>query len=239
MKNINKYIEQDFFNIRDKLYKHKIFTKKIDSHDFWLKYKYKLFGRHLTKETNYDFWSISFNRTFFFKNLLKCLLFFQYFPDLETEQIIDIGCGAAPASIAFSVIMKNNIQVSLIDKSETQLKLALEFLDMLAIPLNTCEKTNFRAQSIIFKGIAVFSYFLCEQNVNKFIKNLYANRKNFRDGIAIIDYESNIKKIYNYFRKYEEKDKIFIVKQSYMLSKEISKILKEDEIKVYGFFYRP
>lgn len=237
MRKINKDMEYIFLNIRDKLYDHKVFTEKFDSHDFWLKYKYKLFGRYLTKATDYDFWSISFNKTYFFKNLLKCLLFFENFTDIKTDQIMDIGCGAAPASIAFSVLMNNNIKVNLIDKSEMQLQLAREFLDMLDIPLNTSEKTNFKAQNIIYNGLAVFSYFLCEQNSDKFIKDLYSNRENFHNGFAIIDYEKNIRKIYNCFKQFEG-NKICMIKQAYKLSKELSNILKEDVIKVNGFFYK-
>lgn len=239
MKKIDNTIEIEFFNVREKLHEHSIFMEKNDSYDFLLKYKYKLFGKYLSKTTNYDFCSKSFNKSFFFKNLLKCMLFFQHFQDLKTNQIFDIGCGAATASIAFSIMIKDKVQVNLIDKSDTQLKLALEFLEMLDIPLNTCQKIDFKPQNIIYNGLAVFSYFLCEQDSNKFIEDLYYNRNNFRNGFVIIDYENNIKKIYKYFKLIEDKTKLHIINETYMLSKGLSNILNDNEVKIYGFLYKP
>lgn len=135
--------------------------------------------------------------------------------------------------------MKNKPQVNLIDKSDTQLKLALEFLDLLAIPLNTYKKKDFKIHDFTCKGLAVFSYLLCEQDSNTFLEDLFKYRKNFRNGFAIIDYKENIKKIYNCFKQFEDSRKISIVLQTYKPSKRLSTILKEDEVKVYGFFYRP
>lgn len=239
MHNIETEVEDIFLYIRAKLYGHTIFKKENAFCNFLVKLVYKIYGKHFKNSLDYNYFAHHFNNTFFLKNLLKSLLFFYDNSILIENHIIDIGCGAAPSSIAIANIAlkkyNDRIKVDLIDKSSVQLCLAKEFLNVLDIKSNSY--TNFfDFNNESFEGLVVFSYFLCEQN-STFIEELYNCIDKFKYGFVVIDYKENINKLEKYFFKNNQKINIHFL--HYNLSQTLSEILNESEIHVYGCYYKP
>ena len=230
-----------FMEVRDILQHSEIFKANDRIHDRILWVKYKALGEHVKKITDYDRSAASFSRVYFWKNFLKCLIFFSDNYYLLGEHIYDIGCGAASASIAIAQLVKRKekrkIAVYLIDKSPIQLKIAKSFMERLSFSVDTSKKSLFDWDYIRGDGIVVFSYFVCEQK-KCFIEELYENKDKFRSGFVIIDYKKNIELIEHSFRLHNDSH-IRVKYYNVIVPTEISNIIGEKEVQVYGCYYKP
>ena len=138
MADINRYISCVFDEIRGELEEYYIFKEKIKINDYLLKIFYEMWGKYAkASKLDYNPIASSFNKIYFWKNLLKSLIFFDKFYDLIGNSILDVGCGAAPVSIAITKLIKKrkeeNLSVSLIDKSKNQLHIAKDITQIMSI----------------------------------------------------------------------------------------------------------
>lgn len=242
MKDIEEPIITIFLNVKRTLSSYYLFREKKTFKDILLKICYKAFGRYIKNNNiNYDCLALQFNKIYFWKNFIKCLLFFNKYNDIINDSILDVGCGAAPASIAFSSLMSNkeriNVSISLIDKSKKQLMTAQSFLNYMSIQTRTFIESSFKIRYENYDELVVFSYFFCEQDKN-FLNELFENRKKFYCGFVVIDYLENIEKIYKYFKDNGDNNIEFSILH-YAVPPIISKTICEKEVNVYGCYYKP
>lgn len=212
--------------------------KKI--RDYLFRRIYQKWGIYIKNCINYNFFAFCFNRTYFWKNYLKNLLFFNENNFLLGKNILDVGCGAAPASIAVISLLtmaeKKQINVNLVDKSKRQIYIAKKLLNEMCINIESCKTCYFQFDTEVFNELVIFSYFICEQKEN-FIELLFINREKFPYGFVVIDYYENIKRIKKYFDEHNEKNiKVTIIKNR--LTKEIMDYIGEDKVEVYGCYYQ-
>ena len=247
MKRVDAIVNKVFINSWERLTTSSTFLWKLKARDFILKYVYRAFGRHINHKWNYDFCADSFNRSYYWKNYLKSMIFINNILDSDLKQcmeIIDIGCGAAPASAAFGTLFRERkqveIKVNLIDKSVRQIKLAQQFLTILQIDINSINTEVFQLNGKTFEHIVLFSFFICEQN-NQFIEELFLQRECFKAGFIVIDYNLTIKLLQDMFAK--NGDKRLKVKQyKYLLNAQTRSVLneeKDEEIWVNGCIFVP
>jgi len=242
MNNNRISIAYTFKQITTQLDHYFLFQKKQRLSYHFIKMLYKLFGSHInTKYLNYDRIAPSFNQVYFKKNLLKNLIYFNHHLALTQNGIIDVGCGAAPASIAIASLLNNNgfivPIIKLIDKSQFQLNIANELTKLLSIKIQSFCKRSFEVENKTYNELVVFSYFFCEQK-KIFLQQLFNNRHNFNNGFVIIDYYKNIKEIENYFIINGD-NKIKCDCFHYSLPDNILNGMHLKEIYVYGCHYRP
>lgn len=203
---------------------------------------YKVAGRHIKSELNYDFIAKSFNRAFFLLNFLKNLVCLDIALNCGftfDADILDIGCGSAPASIAAHKLSLarslNRHHFTLVDKSQRQIQMAHTFCDAIGIDVKSYLIEPFHFRDAIYNGTAIFSYFVCEQDKD-FINKLYQQHKQFKHGFVIVDYDYIVNHIVNAF-SLEEDCRIQPISVSATLPDEIAKSLHRDEVTVYGCIY--
>ena len=242
MADINRYISCVFDEIRGELEEYYIFKEKIKINDYLLKIFYEMWGKYAkASKLDYNPIASSFNKVYFWKNLLKSLIFFDKFYDLIGNSILDVGCGAAPVSIAITKLIKKrkeeNLSVSLIDKSKNQLRIAKDITQIMSINVKSYTEDFFEMPYENYSELVIFSYFFCEQR-SDFLKILFNNRKKFSGGFAIIDYRDNIVKIEKYFRENGDNgiESVFL---NYSVPKIISELIHDSEVNIYGCLYRP
>ena len=240
MECINNDIITIFFETKNALCSHSPFKLKKRCGDYLIKFKYKIWGKHI-KNNKKEYNALIFNRVYFWKNFLKNLLFFDKHFFLINEKVLDVGCGAASASIAIACLVsyknEKRINISLIDKSKRQLSIAQTFINVLSYKIESLQEGVFKFGKESYKELVVFSYFFCEQ-YQEFLKLLYDNRKKFTYGFVIIDYQENIELIKNYFYISGDKN-IKVSYSSYSLPKVLKDIIHEKEVNVYGCYYQP
>ena len=209
-----------------------------------VKFAYKKFGKHIKKFINYNHFALEFNQEFFFKNYLKNLYFYDHLYNLgyrPNSNILDVGCGAAPASIALyqlASIYKESTdlpQIHLIDKSYRQLDLARLMGRTASIPLKSARKEVFIFRETLYNEMLVFSYFVSEQE-RSFIKTLYSNRNSLKYGFAVIDYKYIVDRIKKTFDENGDHG-IHVFYLHINLPTEFSNFLNENEIHIYGCYY--
>ena len=209
-----------------------------------IKGAYKCLGKHIKKYINYDIFALQFNQGFYCKNFLKNLIFLDYIYDngyVFANSVMDIGCGAAPASTALNMLIREkygkniNLQVDLLDKSFRQLELAKGICSGLSIDINSYQKITFRLDGHQYNSLAMFSYFVCEQE-KSFIKSLYKYRNCFKSGFIIVDYKYVIERIKKTFDRYGD-NRIHVVSLHITLPPNISDVLQEKDINVYGCYF--
>lgn len=242
MDDIKESIVCIFIEIKKELEDYYIFNKKKSFNDYFLKIIYKLFGRHIKiNKFCYNHIALTFNKVYFFKNLLKNIIFFDKYYNLIGDSILDVGCGAAPVSIAIARLVKNkkgeNISISLIDRSKKQLSIAKDIAQVMSIKIKSYTEAFFDMKIEKYSELVVFSYFFCEQKKD-FLKKLFDNREKFTGGFVVIDYNDNIMKIEKYFRDNGD-SKIKSVFLSYSVPKILSEVIRDKEVNVYGCIYRP
>lgn len=247
MKRVDSIVIKVFINSWERLTTNSTFLWKLKARDFILKHVFRTFGKHINHKWNYDLCADSFNRSYYWKNYLKSMIFINNIIDSDLkqcEQIIDIGCGAAPASAAFGTLFRERkqeeIRVNLIDKSIRQIKLAQQFLTILQIDINSIKTEVFQLNGKTFEYIVLFSFFICEQD-NQFIEELFLQRECFKAGFIIIDYESTIKLLQEMFVKYGDK-RLKVKQYRYLMNTQTKKILneeKDEEIWVNGCIFKP
>lgn len=205
---------------------------------------YKRFGRYINRYLDYNFLAKAFNQEFFFKNFLKNLLFFDHLNGLEhiyKSGLVDIGCGAAPASIAFYMLYqqkfgsKNIPKIRLVDKSYRQLELARHFCKKLGVSIQKSNKEVFHVNEKTVDEVAHFSYFICEQE-RQFIKELYLHRNNLKNGFSVIDYKYVVDRIKNMFEKNGDYG-VRVYNLRVQLPPKVRELLNEREIIIYGCYY--
>lgn len=206
---------------------------------------YKRFGAYIKKPLNYNFFALSFNQEFFLKNFLKNLLLFDYLNDAGygiAQSVIDVGCGAAPASIALSVLSaakcgKNaHLHIELIDKSHRQLELAVELCRVLSIDIVSCQNKEFFLNESQYNSLVVFSYFVCEQD-QSFIKSLYQHRDRFKKGFIILDYKHIVESVEKIFEQNGD-NRIHTICLQTPLPRSIINVLDEKEVTVHGCYFK-
>lgn len=208
--------------------------------DVFLKAVYKYWGKYIKNYVNYNYFAYCFNRTYFWKNLLKNLLFFDRYDFLVKDKILDVGSGAAIASVAIGNLIyeKENrkLKISLIDKSKKQLCIAKKFLEDMPVELISSKVNSFEFTQQVYDELVIFSYFVCEQK-KTFIKELFLNRNKLRGGFVIIDYRENIEFIASYFKEYGDKN-LKTVHMKYEIPENLESCIGEKIIKIYGCYYR-
>lgn len=231
-----------FNEIKNELEDYNIFEKKMNINDYLLKIVYKMWGKYVkASKFDYNLIASSFNKVYFWKNLLKSLIFFDEFYNLIDDAILDVGCGAAPTSIAIAKLMKNrkeeNLSFSLIDKSKKQLSIAKDITQIMSITVKSYKEDFFEIPYEKCSELVIFSYFFCEQRKD-FLKKLFDNREKFSGGFVFIDYNENIIKIEKYFKANGD-NRIESVSLNYSVPKIISDLIYDTEVNIYGCFYRP
>lgn len=203
---------------------------------------YKIAGRHIKSELNYDFVAKSFNQAFFLLNFLKNLIFLDVALDRGFDfstGIVDIGCGSAPASIAaHSLFLKRGFKrpyFTLVDKSQRQIQMAQTICKATKVDIKSYTIEPFMFQNVPYNDTAIFSYFVCEQDKD-FIDELYQQQNQFNHGFVIVDYDYVVNHIVNVFSQMEER-KIQPISLSCTLPAEIASTLHRDEVTVYGCIY--
>lgn len=242
---IDKSIIRIFEDIKKKLYQSNFFKDGQSVIDYLIKIIYKYFGKYIKNSMDYNLLATTFNRNYFWKNLLKCLLFFDYIYESDgaiEEEILDVGCGGAPASIAISFLRSTKAEkktkVKIIDKSKRQIDIAMCFLEILSIDINSYTNDLFMLEDRKYNELVVFSYFICEQN-RKFVELLYDNRINFLKGFVVIDYRRTIEGIRKYFDNDGEDSTLEVINLQYILPNSLIKTIHEKEVNIYGCIYRP
>lgn len=242
MADIKNSIICTFIEIKNDLEDYYIFKEKMKINDYLLKIFYKICGKYMkASKLDYNSIALSFNKVFFWKNLLKSLIFFDKFYDLIGNSILDVGCGAAPASIAIAKLTKNrkekNVSFTLIDKSKNQLSFAKDITKIMSVKVEYYTEEFFELPYEKYSELVIFSYFFCEQR-RDFLKILFDNREKFSGGFVFIDYNDNIVKIEKYFKENGE-NRIKSISLNCSVPKIISEIINDTEVNVYGCFYRP
>lgn len=236
---INKNVITLFCNVKQSLDADNNFGKK-KFRDYFIKALYKNSGKHIKAYMNYNCFALCFNRIYFWKNFLKNLLFFDRYYFLIKDTVLDVGCGAAPASIAIASLafqkQSRKLNISLIDKSEKQLFIARHFLVRIPVEVKSYKAGCFVFEPKLYDELVVFSYFVCEQK-KEFINQLFQHRKNFRNGFVVIDYRDNIELINSYFKKNGDGN-IKTVFLKYKLPPVLEHCIGEKAIKVYGCYYK-
>ena len=242
MADIKESIVCIFNEIKNELEDYYIFKEKMKVNDYLLKKFYKMWGKHI-KASKFDYNSIAltFNKVYFWKNLLKSLIFFDIFYDLIGNSILDVGCGAAPASIAIAKLMKNRkrekLSFTLIDKSKNQISIAIDITQIMSIKVKSYIEDFFEMPYERYSELVIFSYFFCEQK-SDFLEILFNNREKFSGGFVFIDYNDNIVKIEKYFRENGD-NRIESVSLNYSVPSILSELIYDTEVNVHGCFYRP
>lgn len=243
MDNINEAIVHMFIEIKKKLDDYYIFKEKRNFSNCLLKIIYKIWGKYIkSNKFNYNHIASSFNKVYFWKNLLKSMIFFDKYYDLIGEGILDVGCGAAPVSIAIASLVQyregeNNISINLIDRSKNQLSIAKDLAEIMSIRIELYTEANFDIKYKKYSELVIFSYFFCEQEKH-FLKILFNNREKFSKGFVVIDYQKNIMKIKKYFKDNGD-DGIVSIVLNYLVPEIISEFIHDKEVNVYACFYRP
>lgn len=238
MKKIDNHIVSAFMHIFKSLNHYNCFNDKNNFKYFFVKILYYFWGQKI--KSDYNHIAKEFNKLFFWKNLLKNLLFFDNFYEIVDNSILDVGCGAAPASIAISKVIEIKkgtcLNIDLVDKSKEQLYYAKIFLKKLNYNLRKSKIKIFDLKEGKYDNLVIFSYFFCEQP-DIFLKKLYDNRDKFAQGFVIIDYKDNIEKIENYF-SIKGNFNLKSVSLHYDIPNELYKIIRDKEINIYGCYYR-
>lgn len=240
------YNEEDiisiFFKVKDMLENSNIFLKEKKITVYFLKLFYKMYGKHIKNNIiDYNTFATEFNTSYFWKNFLKGLLFFNINYSCIGNSILDVGCGAASASIAVASLVtareKRKISFYLIDKSKRQLDIAKTFLNNLAVDTYEYVEGTFEIKCNRYSQLVIFSYFFCEQKKD-FLKLLYDNRDKFAGGFVVLDYKENIAGIKKYFTDHGD-NKIESVSLNYKVPESLFEFIHEKEVNVYGCCYKP
>lgn len=242
MAEVKKNIIWTFNEIKNELDNYYIFKEKMRINDFILKKIYEFLGKYIkASKVDYNSIALTFNKVYFWKNLLKSLIFFDAFYDMIGNSVIDVGCGAAPVSIAIAKLMENrrkkDLSFTLIDKSKNQLSIAKDITQILSINVEAYIEDFFDISYEKYSGLVIFSYFFCEQE-SDFLKRLFDNRDKFSEGFVFIDYEDNIAKIEKYFCENGD-NRVHKVSLKYSVSPMLSELIYDTEVNVHGCFYRP
>lgn len=239
---IEESIIHRFMGVTSKLGNYCVFKKKKRLSDYLLKVIYKVCGEHIKSNVfYYNHVAFSFNKIYFWKNLLKNMIFFDRYYYLIEDRVLDAGCGAAPSSIAIDNVIKfrkrKNISFLLLERSKNQLLIAKDITRIMNIEIKTYMEDCFDMERERFNELVVFSYFFCEQK-RDFIKKLFINRRKFIKGFVVIDYKYNIMKIKQYFYDNGDKD-IESVFLDFLVPPILFEFIHDREISVNGCFYRP
>lgn len=203
---------------------------------------YKVAGRHIKSELNYDLIAKSFNHAFFLLNFLKNFIFLDVVLDhgfVCDSDILDIGCGSAPASIAtHKLFLERGLKqrrFTLIDKSQRQINMAKMLCKTMGIDVKSYSIDPFNFQDGPYNDTAFLSYFICEQSKD-FIDKLYQQQDQFKHGFVVIDYDYVVDHIVNTFSP-KRGHSIQAIGISATLPKELANCLRRDEVTIYGCFY--
>jgi hypothetical protein len=231
-----------FCEVKNILENSDFFVKKNKITVYLLRTFYKLWGRHIKNyNIDYNIFASEFNKNYFWKNFLKSLLFFNKNYNWIGNSILDIGCGAAPVSIAVASLVKarekKKILLYLVDKSERQLDIARTFLNILEIDAYEYVEGIFEIKNKKYAQLVVFSYFFCEQKKD-FLMLLFNNRDKFSGGFVVLDYKENIAVIKKYFTDHGDYN-IESVNMNYKIPDSLFEFIHEKEVNVYGCYYRP
>ncbi len=159
------------------------------------------FSLGLCPSIDYNYHWASFHKAYFYKNLFKSLIaidFLKVNSFIEVgrfKNILDVGCGAAVATIAWLASMgSNNSMHILIDSNSYQLMLAQETVSIFSSNSFILEKYQFPTEFRPFPGLRFYSYWFCEQQDLDFLIN--GSFKNIvGEAAIIIDYPHIINKL--------------------------------------------
>lgn len=242
MSEIKESVLETFIGIKKELDSNNIFKENKKITEYLLRAIYKRWGQSLINDKlNYNFIALSFNKVYFWKNLLKSIVFFDLYFELIDDSILDVGCGAAPVSIAIASLAKNrkrgNISIFLIDKSKNQLSIAKDFTQAMSIEIESFTEGFFDIKHEKYSQLVIFSYFFCEQKKD-FLKILFNNRKKFSKGFVVIDHKNNIIILEEYFKNNGDYN-IESISVNYSIPDKLVDYVYDKEVNVYGCFYRP
>jgi hypothetical protein len=244
---LEEELSKTYMDLVNTIIKSKVLSKKKIFIDNLLRILYKNFGKWIKIRGIYNILSQSFNRTYFYKNLLKNVISFYYLRDHDffiDYEITDIGCGAAPSAIAYYYLRnqyegfsQTKATANIVDCSEHQLRIASVLLSFFNIETRK-SNCNYKIDGTsCYAHKVFFSYFMCEQNKN-FIKGLMKYHSNFSKGFVLIDYKSNIKKLEKRLLA-NETGEFISWDLTYQLDEEIAELIGEDNINVCGGYFKP
>lgn len=207
-----------------------------------LQQRIKLLGRHMPHVVDYEKEYISFAKAYFFKNLYKNLVSFEYAKNAglvpETSSIVDVGCGAGVSTIAWVLtgLLGKEDEVRLVDQSQSQLTLARRVLSFFSI--NTVFTFRMLFYSIVgeLPGVAVFSYWVCEQDTLSILAKPEVFAAAVPQGVIVIDYEEQVTR---FIQGTLETGSVHRWKFFVRPSEVVSDLLKEEEVEVNGCYYKP
>jgi len=143
-----------------------------------------------------------FDTSYFYRNLLKCLLAVHYLkgnlPKFGIENfrrpttVIDVGSGVGTFSIACSLLeLFPDARYLLLDKFSLQIKLAQSLSSHLG-----CQKFDFAVKDVFSafdrRGLFIASYWLCGNRRAVLEKSDADLKRVLSDGLILIDYRDNL-----------------------------------------------
>lgn len=160
---------------------------------------------------NYELLGTAFNQAYFFKNFVKNLYafsFLQQHRQIRNNIVVDIGCGAGVASLAWNLTFTNhNPYYILIDKSQSQISIANQIWSIFPKPRLSFANYDYRDYQIK-KGIHLASYWLTSQKIENII-NEYSLRGIFGDFLIIVDYSDVIDNFVHHLSEYARFQTLF------------------------------
>ena len=194
-------IDKLFVNVVDKLLLAMPSFFEPDDETAKIKRKIIRRGFRIPNRIDYNEHWLAFNKAFFLKNLYKNLIAISYLMTegiALKEPIIDIGSGAGPSSLAFTLLnSSNSSKATLVDQTKRQLELANKLMDIMGFKGWTFINKAINGNRFPLEGTVILSYFLCEQTPSNFDRMAQKLLRTIKDSLIVLDYVQNISKFEN------------------------------------------
>lgn len=234
-------IDKLFFTVVDKLLLAMPSFFELDDETARIKRKIIRRGFRIPNRIDYNDHWLAFNKAFFFKNLYKNLITFSYLTaegEAFKEPIIDIGSGAGPSSLAYTLLKSSNSsQTTLIDQTKCQLELANKLMNIMGFHGWIFINRVIDGNRSPLEGTVILSYFLCEQTQSNFDRLAQRLLRTIKDSLIVLDYKENIARLENNLNTKPCKYKKWNF--NIPLNTNTAQFLGSDQIHVNGCFFRP
>jgi SAM-dependent methyltransferase len=185
---------------------------------------------------------ICFDRTYFYRNFLKCLVAAHYFLSqlFRSEGIntfIDVGSGVGTFSIAAQLLKGlSEDKYVLIDESSYQLHLAQQLVAHLGFRnfsfLKSDAFTRFDR-----RGVRIASYWLCGNKDRVLGKTDEELSNILKDGMVVVDYQANINSFVNRIARLKRKMRTFEISAS--LPANVNDLVGSRSLNIYMLMVEP
>lgn len=215
-----------------------------DNESFFVEQRIQAFCKRKRTRIDYERHNLAFNRAFFFKNLYKNLIALSYLRSqgLITNgraQVIDVGSGAGPFSIAWSLLIAaHDDYIKLIDTSKGQLSLAKRVAEILNLKQRSFFQTFFPHNFGQLCGLRLMSYWFCEKDNLAFVKDNKTCQKVIGEGAIVTDYSYIINELELDLSNKYVFDR-WCLKVELNHNNHFSHVLREKNIEVCGCYCRP